>query len=140
MRRRPPRATRTNTRFPYTTLVRSGRARGRGPPEGDQGGAGVDPAEPQGPAVEIKGAYQGVRRAGRPAERPSPRQRTDPHTGARAAWRDGDRGEEPQQGLWRQADRKSVVVGKSVSGRVDPGGWRLINKKKIQHPVSRKQH
>src|SRR3546814_15891577 len=34
---------------------------------------------------------------------PSPRQRTDPHTGARAAWQDGDRGEEPQQGLWRQA-------------------------------------
>src|SRR3546814_20325352 len=29
-------------------------------------------------------------------------------------------------------DRKSVVSGKSVSGRVDPGGRRFINKKKYQ--------
>src|SRR3546814_16918015 len=31
-----------------------------------------------------------------------------------------------------KADRKSVVEGKSVSVRVDPGGRRIINKKKAQ--------
>src|SRR3546814_16475499 len=34
-------------------------------------------------------------------------------------------------GYDKNADRKSVVVGKSVSGRVDLGGRRILKKKKI---------
>src|SRR3546814_16638518 len=36
MRRRPPRSTRTDTLFPYTTLFRSPGARGRGRPASDR--------------------------------------------------------------------------------------------------------
>src|SRR3546814_17154460 len=39
--------------------------------------------------------------------------------------------------IWsKQADRKSVVEGKSVSGRVDPGGRRIIHKKKSNNNQS----
>src|SRR3546814_13350611 len=34
-------------------------------------------------------------------------------------------------------DRKSVVEGKSVSGRVDLGGRRILKKKKMKHKQSR---
>src|SRR3546814_4508262 len=52
MRRRPPRSTRTDTRFPYTTLFRSGAADraghgGRGDRRGRRGGlGGAEPARP----------------------------------------------------------------------------------------------
>jgi ATPase subunit of ABC transporter with duplicated ATPase domains len=39
----------------------AGRARGIGPPEGDQGRAGVDPAGPERPPDQIQGAYRQVR-------------------------------------------------------------------------------
>src|SRR3546814_18543481 len=38
--------------------------------------------------------------------------------------------------LPRCRDRKSVVSGKSVSVRVDLGGRRIINKKKIKQPTN----
>src|SRR3546814_13370166 len=44
-------------------------------------------------------------------------------------WRQGRMGG-PRRGRLSPADRKSVVSGKSVSVRVDPGGRRNIKKKK----------
>src|SRR3546814_9205675 len=54
MVRRPPRSTRTDTLFPYTTLVRSGAGRSRGGRP-----AAVHGADPRGPAAGISGAVAG---------------------------------------------------------------------------------
>src|SRR3546814_19506828 len=120
MIRRPPRSTRTDTLFPYTTLFRSA-----------------------GPDLDGAGRVQHGRRppdrrarADRKARRQSePLARCAPHLAAAVAeslvftdatWlctrtSGGD--------LCRQA-RKSVVKGKSEPGRVDSGGRRIIKKKK----------
>src|SRR3546814_16621741 len=110
MIRRPPRSTRTDTLFPYTTLFRS-RRRGEGRVRG--GGGRGDRA---------RGAC-------------SARLRDLQH---RRRCRPGDRGA-GQAGARLEyllfaviSDRKSVVSGKSVSVRVDLGGSRSIKKKKIQ--------
>ena len=59
----------------------------------------LDPPEPQGAPDQVQGAYPGVRRAGRGAGRTArPGKAADPHPGARAARRQGDRGQEPDQG------------------------------------------
>src|SRR3546814_12114708 len=120
MIRRPPRSTRTDTLFPYTTLFRSPfhtprlplRARRR-------------------PARWLSRRNPRSRRGrgrNRPEYVPSPPRRS----GARF------RRFSPQvHSLWhafrglfhRTADRKSVVVGKSVSVSVDFGGRRIFQKK-----------
>src|SRR3546814_14500384 len=104
MIRRPPRSTRTDTLFPYTTLFRSiattviaGAALAillwpHTPPSSAQGEAPPTPRPV-------------VRATSEPARAPA-------HAGV--------------------TDRKSVVYGKSVSVRVDLGGRRIIKKKKTK--------
>src|SRR3546814_16024025 len=72
MIRRPPRSTRTDTLFPYTTLFRSGEHRGRGDAalaqqgheqdEGGEEGGAVEAAQRQRPGLRIIG--QGEREKG----------------------------------------------------------------------------
>src|SRR3546814_15849358 len=107
MIRRPPRSTRTDTLFPYTTLFRS-RLRSHGAPAA---------CRPPGVDHDAAAVAEGRAQAHRPDGR---RHRQD---------------RRPQlQGRSAQAvdhrDRKSVVKGKSVSVRVDLGGRRIIKKKK----------
>src|SRR3546814_13884263 len=121
MIRRPPRSTRTDTLFPYTTLFRSDL------------GVGGNEARPQRGEVEVA---EGQRRI-------DPQQ---PHRFAAAGrclrfqlLHRRDQLERPVvEGLAivaeRQSprDRKSVVEGKSVSVRLDLGGRRSIKKKKTK--------
>src|SRR3546814_11657767 len=120
MIRRPPRSTRTDTLFPYTTLFRSaakpldiGDERRRVGHcvivEADDSAAWADlkPADPRRAAIELgrdqrQQVFGGI---GQGAE-------TVDHPGGEAL------------------DRKSGVEGKSVSVSVDLGGRRLIKKKK----------
>src|SRR3546814_9919771 len=110
MIRRPPRATRTDTLFPYTTLVRSG-GRGTGVGRGDEDGeraarrarrqGGEDPRRPRreprrrpgDPGVRVAGGAQdgAARTAGRGSlGRTAPVVR-GAGGAARAPWRAGDR-------------------------------------------------
>ena len=89
---------------------RAGRARGIRAPEGDQGRARVDPAGRQGPPDQVEGAYRQVRPARRRAGKARSGQGGDPHPGARAPRRQGHRGEERLQGLWRQAAVREPVL------------------------------
>src|SRR3546814_12043397 len=118
MIRRPPRSTRTDTLFPYTTLFRSDRRvrpdrpPGRSDPEhaaAQLAQAGGDGAEARAGRVDRRA--RGTGEAGR-----------KPGTPAHPA--------EARPG--RAADRKSVVEGKSVSVRVDLGGRRILKKKKTK--------
>src|SRR3546814_11333413 len=118
MIRRPPRSTRTDTLFPYTTLFRSDegrRRRGVGGPRRhpdrrvrlrlEHAGRGRDPQAPR-------------------AERQGPRR----HLPRR---QHGAHPAQQHRSLERGGgDRKSVVEGKSVSVRVRLGGRRTIKKKK----------
>src|SRR3546814_18953840 len=120
MIRRPPRSTRTDTLFPYTTLFRSNRAArravGRRAP-----GAGLGPR-----AGNQRAAWGGGGRVdpctwsrGRPAQSPCP-----PVDDDAPPWPRGAGGKDARAG-----ERESAVGGKSVSVRVDLG-WRRISKKK----------
>src|SRR3546814_20809892 len=107
MIRRPPRSTRTVTRFPYATLFRSRpRRRRRAQRHRAQGTrgealqAGLDGTAQR---LLVEGSRQ-----------------CDLHRPLLAA----------QHQVEPHADRKSVVSGKSVSVRVDLGGRRLSKKKK----------
>src|SRR3546814_12479245 len=135
MIRRPPRSTRTDTLFPYTTLFRSIRQRedGAGQDQAD------DPFQLAGrPDYGAQGQCEGglVQRCGR--------DRMHPHaTGGKAprimgrgrgSHRDGDAhaGQEaPMHGAeaTRMGDRKSVVWGEGVAMRGDLSGGGSINKK-----------
>jgi ATPase subunit of ABC transporter with duplicated ATPase domains len=72
--------------------------------------AGVDPAGPERPPDQIQGAYRQVRATRCRAGKPHPRQGADRHPGARAAGRQGHRGQECLQGLWRQAAVRGPVL------------------------------
>src|SRR3546814_18800693 len=113
MIRRPPRSTRTDTLFPYTTLFRS-------PFWGE-------------PNPRHQGVAHGLcslRRTCGSADRArneytiGSQLRTATGGTVRALFRLRQH---------RQADRKSVVEGKSVSVRVDLGGRRIIKKKNNTH-------
>src|SRR3546814_11601019 len=108
MIRRPPRSTRTDTLFPYTTLFRSRHA----------------------PAV----ATLWPRLLSRRRQRRSRRRHARPYPGSH--WRRHYRLHSapclwPRRCAAGTADRKSVVLGKSVSERVDLGGRRILKKKKL---------
>src|SRR3546814_15583885 len=114
MIRRPPRSTRTDTLFPYTTLFRS-------PPRlAPQAG----PAHLAGlamPARETRfAALPGYSLPWRAWHLCPPRP-CSPYRPAPGRTYRAD-----------QADRKSVVEGKSVSVRVDIGGRRSLKKKNIE--------
>src|SRR3546814_20989850 len=118
MIRRPPRATRTDTLFPFTTLFRSDGTRHIVPSELLAAGAyqlGGLPAMAAGLLDQVESEHDGVRLY-------ASFLRADLDDAVRRAGR-----------FWR--DRKSVVSGKSVSVRVDRGGRRLI-KKKTRHQTT----
>src|SRR3546814_18151557 len=116
MIRRPPRSTRTDTLFPYTTLFRS-----ELPQAGARHVAGHPRAAGQARGPPAQHAY--VAFHSQRGKAPSHRARDDGHL--RAACR-----------AHRQ-DRKSVVKGKSVSVRVDLGGSTIIKKKKTIRKLNR---
>src|SRR3546814_14494804 len=131
MRLRPPRTTRTDTLFPVTSLFRSAivddRNGHRGTPFGPLPGArpGSTPAWPDRSERALGGGH-GVGLA-----------RIDPDGLAKRAGQTLEAGLDDMVvvgavevlHVQRQAgDRKSVVSGKSVSGRVDLGGRRNNNK------------
>src|SRR3546814_16835173 len=123
MIRRPPRSTRTDTLFPYTTLFRSR------PAAGDPLGS----RHPPGAASQ--------RRCGRAAAAwctGAGRKCASPDVGepASSVIRRGGGASLAAVGGGDGTDRKSVVEGKSVSVRVYLGGRRNIKKKtknNIQH-------
>src|SRR3546814_15462039 len=106
MIRRPPRSTRTDTLFPDTTLVRSGRAAGRRPaprgaaadrrhPHGIAGGRGREPAAPPARLPPPLAPPRLKRPSGRPAA-PNPSEPAAILRGLPKVWGEG-------------SDRKSVV-------------------------------
>ena len=76
---------------------RAGGARGGRQAEGDQRRAGMDPPLAQGAPGQVQGAHQGLRPAGPGAGEPRPGQGRDPDPDARAARRQGHRGQGPDQ-------------------------------------------
>src|SRR3546814_19212538 len=137
MIRRPPRSTRTDTLFPYTTLFRSARSwQGRAGAglllhfrRRDsfrcEGSAAGDPGQHRWWCADRR-AVHGLRRkaAGAPwrAVRAADPQRHQ----SRAVVS----GCNPRRQIGNRGDRKSVVLGKRVSVRVVIGGRRIIQKKK----------
>src|SRR3546814_15018690 len=147
MCRLPPRSTRTDTLVPYPTLFRSLLRGTAGPGDAAPVGLRLDQRAPPGrwagataaaPAVAGPATGGGHRgsglvlgqrlsgRAGRPAGEISqaPVARGPAERATDSTYQTGRR---PRVG--RVGDRKSVVEGKSVSVRVDPGGRRIIKKK-----------
>src|SRR3546814_20066451 len=132
MIRRPPRSTRTDTLFPYTTLVRSDDVEER-VEMADRAECGRQPVD------RIEGArQQGERRDDEIGDRGGMVELLRPDRGQHPEERQEQRPEEaePQDRtpMVRRhvdaGDRKSVVKGKSVEGRVDVGGDRSSTKKK----------
>src|SRR3546814_13317258 len=123
MIRRPPRSTRTDTLFPYTTLFRSDRRRLRAAAAlvrveaRDSQGLWLAPhgALRAGGAARRDRLVDGRIGLDRPAGCVPPPPRHAPVGGTPDPWRPGD--------------RQRVVLGKSVSVRVDPGGRRYIKQK-----------
>src|SRR3546814_10928612 len=128
MIRRPPSSTRTDTLFPYTTLFRSVAVARPEPHEAialaDRVGADMHPVGKRllglgrildAPAIEGE-AHAVISAFDAGAAQATHRQ-----------WCEAVRTTVLEQ---RWQDRKSVGWGKSVSGRVDLGGWRTLKKKK----------
>src|SRR3546814_20353188 len=108
MIRRPPRSTRTDTLFPYTTLFRS--------LGGQRPGEQTVPTEQREQLARHRGGEAG-----------------DPRIGHRRPFAMSSRLRKQCVGRHhppRDRDRKSVVSGKRVSVSVDLGGSRIIQKKK----------
>src|SRR3546814_12096437 len=127
MIRRPPRSTRTDTLFPYTTLFRSSREadRCRAPVlvSGNRAPEGRRP-DPQRPRTTC---------FGRNRLRPccdAGRFRCCPRSAGNRRETVPFRQTFPRRWARGQADRESVVEGKGVSVGVDHGGRRIIKKKK----------
>src|SRR3546814_12027651 len=117
MIRRPPRSTRTDTLFPYTTLFRSG--------QGIAAGVVAEPRRGDHRAVaDGAGHRQGKAEAGGAGE--VARQRGDAHRTALAV----PPGLSAARGQ-RQVDPKGGVSGKSVSVRVDLSRRSFIPKKTL---------
>src|SRR3546814_13549015 len=114
MIRRPPRSTRTDTLFPYTTLFRS---------SGQRADHSCHRRLPQGSRLEAGEARRGLL-----VLRRKPR-RQDLQRVATAMSPD-DRTRTWQLVMPGDEDRKSVGTGKSVAVRVDLGGRRVFKKKK----------
>src|SRR3546814_19999734 len=129
MVRRPPRSTRTDTLFPYTTLFRSSRRRSA---------RGGDPRAVCGYRSPVRGRHGGgnLRRARRRRGRLGGWATRDPRDNIAA----DDEGVAPAAPRWRahgelrrREERKSDVEGQGVSVRVDPGVRRSINKKHTEY-------
>src|SRR3546814_14147074 len=123
MIRRPPRSTRTDTLFPYTTLLRSPAA---GEVVVDGEAVELVPGVVDGVDAAVVGAQQlalELKIVGRVREDHVDR-------GLRHGLHQRDAVALPDHILLHRLDRKSVAKGKSVSVRVDLGGRRIIKKKK----------
>src|SRR3546814_15147273 len=120
MLRRPPRSTRTDTLFPYTTLFRSGDV------------LVVDAAAVADPG-QVAGAGKGDAFVAHAGGGGADEQHVDAG-GVPAGFLDqfaaGGAFERVAGVVVADQDRKSVVSGKSVSVRGDPGGRRRIKQKK----------
>src|SRR3546814_15754048 len=110
MIRRPPRSTRTDTLFPYTTLFRSDAETGVADAFGEH--------RQHHQSGDDEGAIGNVADLGHPA--------ADRRAEDDEIERGGDH---RHQQAGPEGERKSVVWGKSVSVRVDLGGSRIIKKK-----------
>src|SRR3546814_18796477 len=126
MIRRPPRSTRTDTLFPYTTLFRSRRPSPRSPPPSTKPPSPPTPCPtPSPPSARIPKPW---RAKSTRSSAISPRSTigwatsTPPPISFPPASRHNP--------AFALLDRKSVVEGKSVSVRVDLGGRRILKKKK----------
>src|SRR3546814_13092672 len=142
MIRRPPRSTRTDTLFPYTTLFRSRDARAAGEKSARTGGGGsvgacravpgLDPQQVQRPALvavierivdAVEDLHPAAQRFGVALQRlgARPDQRLDAGIAVVQAFQ--------ATAVARQGgahDRKSVRSGKSVAARVNLGGCRTL--------------
>src|SRR3546814_17601448 len=119
MIRRPPRSTRTDTLFPYTTLFRSDRNDRQRRNRGGGGGA-AGPARSGRNAGGVRSGDDRDQRGG--AGRP----RHDQSLSSPARYlHRGDAQYRRTRGA-RRRNRNTVVYGKSVSVRVDLGGRRYI--------------
>src|SRR3546814_16324142 len=133
MIRRPPRSTRTDTLFPYTTVFRSRgwqcrthviekadevrvALRGKRRTAGASGADAIGPGRASGGPGGVRG---GPPQAGEHARRSAAR-------AVRLEVREAER----RSICSGPGDRKSVGAGKGVSVRVDPGGRRIFKKKK----------
>src|SRR3546814_19169309 len=124
MIRRPPRSTRTDTLFPYTTLFRSH--------VGSSAGDRLYPNAfwPQNLVSTLAGQESGRT----PGQRTRRHQR--PYSGNQCGHHQAGHGSNGTcarrcwAGSGKDADRKSVVEGKRVEGRVDIGGRRMIKKER----------
>src|SRR3546814_13440253 len=135
MIRRPPISTRTDTLFPYTTLFRSCPRRpgdrlcrldravdGTAPPF-----RGAQEQSPDQPALVLDRVGDAIERQGAARVQGACRVAARGDAGVVEQARARRRPHSP-----RPQDRKSVVKGKSVSGRVALGGSRIIKKKKLK--------
>src|SRR3546814_19899860 len=124
MLRRPPRSTRTNTLFPYTTLFRSV---GHDPARTPQCGAKGNTRKPEARRTQqVIAVYP--HQIGRPGK--ALQHRGDQRTGETLAAFAAIELPTPVVAVeLPRRDRKSGVEGKSVSGRVNPGGRCYIQKK-----------
>src|SRR3546814_11524871 len=143
MIRRPPRSTRTDTLFPYTTLFRS---RARRKPASRSGGAGrcssrvFSPPLPSPSSSAPRSASARDKRAQRPLDR-AMAEFTDALTDKHIAFIE----RQPMFFVATAAaagrERTRVVYGKRVSVRVDLGGRRIIQTNKNAHnPHSKLLH
>src|SRR3546814_13797097 len=118
---RPPRSTRTDSLFPYPSLVRSVALRARCVQPGDRVALSLSNG------IEAAIAWYGIWRAGAAVVPMNAQARERDfvpwlrHRGARLLVHAAGHGAAGQ-------DRKSVVYGKSVSVRVDLGGRRILKK------------
>src|SRR3546814_10939363 len=118
--RRPPRSTRTDTLFPYTSLFRAQSANPRHRSAPPQSGGYHRKSRPM-PKAAAPGSRSSI-----PAPTASAQRRQNhPVTRSLIPWP-----HPPNRAPLIQTDRKSVVAGKSGTGRVDPGGIGTLKKKK----------
>src|SRR3546814_14457668 len=128
MIRHPPRSTRTDTLFPYTTLFRSLYAK----LDSELAAAMMSINAVKG--VEIGDGFAAARLRGEDNADPmQPGNDGKPVFLANHAGGVAGGIATGQPGVVRIADRKSVVWGRGVSVRVDRGGVRILKKKKQQN-------
>src|SRR3546814_16627062 len=138
MIRRPPRSTRTDTLFPYTTLFRSGTfaVRSRwdaGRNERPQDAAGATPGEIGSSNCNARGLSAVLEKTPALSVKFAPGEAGMLEGYASVFGGAPDRhGDVIQRGAYSKSDRKSVVPGKSVSVRVGLGGRRILKKKKTK--------
>src|SRR3546814_17699504 len=123
MIRRPPRSTRTDTLFPYTTLFRS--------PYECATREGCSTEGDEHSSLRFRGGLPAAVRG-----RDGPRRGRDDDHQAGEHQPVGQQRADALEHVSSTEDRKSVVSGKSVSVRVDRGGRRAIQKKIMTNCVN----